>query len=156
MASYTRRRQRELYGGRIGIAAGIFVLIVGFYFIIGIRADTDRKNAECTEEMTGTVVDCVPEGSNYLTTVEYTPGYSPMTVTFKTKEQVEVGKEIPVRVHPTSFTRVYVEGMSPTGKNNVIQGVIFVAVGAVLAAVGFALEKAEKGKSPSASEDAGK
>ena len=149
MATYSERRQRRLYGARIAIAAGIFVMLVGLYFIVGISRDTDRKNAECTEELTGTVTDCVSAGSGWSTTVEYTPGYSPMTVTFKTKDRYEIGTEIPVLVHPTSFTRVYVEGMSPTGKNDVIQGVIFVAGGAVLAALGFVLEKARKGKNGS-------
>ena len=146
MASYTRRRQRRLYGARIAIAAGVIVALIGLYFIVGISADTNRKNAECTEELTGTVVESAASGSGYSTTVEYTPGYSPMTVTFKTKDRHEVGEEIPVMVHPTSFTRVYVEGMSPTGKDDVIQGVIFVAGGAVLAALGIVLEKARKAK----------
>ena len=146
MATYASRRQTRLYGARIAIAAGIIVALIGIYFIVGISKDTDRKNAECTEAMAGTVVDCVSAGSGYSTTVEYTPGYSPMTATFKTKDRYEIGKEIPVMVHPTSFTRVYVEGMSPTGKNDVIQGVIFVAGGAVLAALGFVLEKGRKKK----------
>ena len=136
MASYTRRRQRRLYGARIAIAAGVIVALIGLYFIVGISADTNRKNAECTEELTGTVVESAASGS----------GYSPMTVTFKTKDRHEVGEEIPVMVHPTSFTRVYVEGMSPTGKDDVIRGVIFVAGGAVLAALGIVLEKVRKAK----------
>ena len=38
----------------------------------------------------------VHEGSGYSTKLEYTPGYSPMTVTFKTKDRHEVGEEITV------------------------------------------------------------
>ena len=153
MANYTRRRQRRLYGAGIAIAAGIFAVIAGLYFIVGISGDTDRKNAECTEETAGTVVDCVSAGSGYSTTVEYTPGYNPMTVTLKTKDWYEVGTEIPVMVHPTSFSKVYIEGMSPTGKDDVIQGVMFVAGGAVLAGLGFVLEKARKGKKPPETEE---
>lgn len=149
MASYTARRQRSLYGARIAIVAGIIVALIGLYFIVGISGDTNRKNAECTEEMTGTVVDSVSAGSGWSTTVEYTPGYSPMTVTFKTKDRYEIGTEVPVMVHPTSFTKVYIEGMSPTGKNDMIQGAVFIAAGAALAALGFVLEKARKGKRPS-------
>ena len=147
MATYSERRIRRLYGAKIAIAAGIFVFLVGLYFIFGISGQTDRKNAECTEAMTGTVAECVPAGSGYSTTLEYTPGYSPMTVTFKTKDRHEVGEEIPVMVHPTSFTRVYVEGMSPTGKDDVIRGILFAAAGAVLAGVGFALDRGKKKKS---------
>ncbi len=144
MATYSERSRRRLYGTRIAIAAGIIVFLIGLYFIFVISGDTNRKNAECTEELVGTVVDSSASGSKYSTTVEYTPGYSPMTVTFTTKDPYEVGKEIPMKMHPTSFTKVYIEGMSPTGKNDVVQGVIFSAVGAVLAAAGFALEKGKK------------
>lgn len=144
MANYSRRRQRRLFGARIAIVAGIIVAIIGLYFIIGISGQTNRENAECTEETVGTVVDSIASGSKYSTTVEYTPGYSPMTVTLKTKNQYTAGTEIPMKYHPTSFTRVYIEGMSPTGKDDVIQGAVFIAVGAILAVVGFVLEKARK------------
>ncbi len=143
MATYTRR-SRRLYGGKIAIAAGIIVALIGIYFIFGISGDTNRKIAECTEETVGTVTESVSSGSKYATTVEYTPGYSPMTVTLKTKEPYEVGAEVPVKYHPTSFKKVCIEGMSPTGKNDVIQGAIFVAVGAVLSVGGFFLEKSRK------------
>ena len=143
MPTYTRRARR-LYGGKIAIAAGIIVALIGIYFMIGISRDTDKKNAECTEEITGTVTESSASGSGYSTTVEYTPGYSPMTVTLKTKEQYKTGTEILVKYHPTSFSKVYIEGMSPTGKNDVIQGAIFLAVGAALSAVGFLLEKSKK------------
>lgn len=144
MATYSERRQRRLYGAKIAAAAGIIVALIGLYFIFVISGDTNRKNAECTDEIVGTVIESVSTGSKYSTTVEYTPGYSPMTVTFKTKNQYDVGTEIPVKYHPTSFTKVYIEGMSPTGKNDVAQGILFVAVGAVLAAVGFVLDRGKK------------
>ena len=143
MATYTRR-SRRLYGGKIAIAAGIIVAIIGVYFIVGISRDTNKKIAECTEETAGIVTESVSSGSGYATTVEYTPGYSPMTVTLKTKDPYEIGTEVPVKYHPTSFKKVYIEGMSPTGKNDVIQGTIFAAVGAVLSVAGFFLEKSRK------------
>ena len=146
MATHLSRRQNRLYGARIAIAAGIFVMLAGLYFMIGISGQTDRKNAECTEETVGTIVESAKSGSGYSTTVEYTPGYSPMTVTLKTKKQYDPGTEIPMKYHPTSFTKVYIEGMSPTGKDDTVQGAIFLGAGAVLAAVGFALEKGRKGK----------
>ena len=146
MATHLERRQHRLYGAKIAIVAGIFVMLAGLYFMIGISGQTDRKNAACTEETVGTIVDSTKSGSGYSTTVEYTPGYSPMTVTLKTKKQYDPGSEVPLKYHPTSFREVYVEGMSPTGKDDVVQGAIFLGAGAVLTAVGFALEKGRKGK----------
>ncbi len=143
MGTYTRR-SRRLYGGKIAIAAGIIVALIGLYFIIGISRDTNKKIAECTEEIAGTVTGSAASGSGYATTVEYTPGYSPISVTLKTKDPYEIGAEVPVKYHPTSFKKVYIEGMSPTGKNDVIRGTIFVAAGAALSALGFFLEKGRK------------
>lgn len=51
MATYSERGRRSLYAGKIAIAAGIFVLLVGLYFIFAISGETNRKNAECTEEL---------------------------------------------------------------------------------------------------------
>ena len=144
MATYAERRRRRLYGPRIAIAAGILVALIGIYFIVGISSSTNRKNAECTEETVGTITASDPSGKDYSTTVEYTPGYSPMTVTFNTKEQYEVGSEITVKFHPTSFTKVYIEGMSETGKKDVLQGEIFILVGVLLSALGIVLEKLRK------------
>ena len=96
MANYSQRRQRRLYGGKIAIVAGILVALIGIYFIVGISRDTDRKNAECTEETVGTVTASQSSGTGYSTDIEYTPGYNPMTVTLKTKKQVDVGTEVTV------------------------------------------------------------
>lgn len=146
MANYSERRRRRLFGPRIAIAAGILVALFGIYFIVGISRNTDKANAECTEETVGTITTSDPSGKGYSTTIEYTPGFSPMTVTFKTKEQYEVGSEITVKYHPTSFTRVYIEGISETGKNDVIQGMVFILAGIFLSAAGIFLEKLRRGK----------
>ena len=139
MATNLQRRQRRLYGMKIAIVAGILVMLAGLYFILGISGQTNRKNAECTEEITGTILDSTKSGSGYSTTIQYTPGYEPMTVTLNTKKQYNPGTEIPMRYHPTSFSRIYVEGISPTGKDDM-------GAGAVLAAVGFVFEKRRKEK----------
>ena len=146
MANYSQRRQRRLYGGKIAIVAGILVALIGIYFIVGISRDTDRKNAECTEETVGTVTASQSSGTGYNTDIEYTPGYSPMTVTLKTKKQYDVGTEATVKYHPTSFTRVYIEGMSSTGKDNILFGVMSILGGIVLSALGVLLEKLPKKK----------
>ena len=119
MANYTARRRRRLFGPRIAIAAGVLVALIGIYFIVGISSNTNKGYAECTEETTGTVTDSQPSGAGYSTTVEYTPGYNPMTITMQTKSQYDVGTEVPMRYNPTSFTKVYIEGMSPEGKGTV-------------------------------------
>ncbi len=146
MAHYSERRRRRLFGPRIAIVAGILVALIGVYFMVGISRNTDKINAECTEETVGTITASDPSGKEYSTTIEYTPGFSPMTVTFNTKEQYEVGSEITVKYHPTSFTRVYIEGISETGKDDVIQGMVFILAGIVLSAAGILLEKLRKQK----------
>ena len=144
MANNSERRRRRLFGLRITIAAGIIVALIGIYFIVGISKNTDKSYAECTEETVGTVTASDPSGKGYSTTIEYTPGFNPMNVTFNTKEQYEVGTEIAVKYNPTSFTKVYIEGVSETGKNNVIQGIVFILVGVFLSAAGIFLEKLRK------------
>ena len=144
MAKYSERNRRRRYGGKIAIAAGVIVALIGLYFILGISRSTDRKNALCTEETTGTVTDCTPSGSGYSTTVEYTPGYSPMSITLTTKQSYETGTEVPVNYQPDSFTRVYIEGMTPTGKKDMVQGIVFLLAGAVLAALGAFLDRLRK------------
>ena len=152
MATYSERRRRNLYGAKIAIVAGIIVAVIGLYFIFGISSDTNKKNAECTEQVTGVITDSVPSGSIYSTTIEYTPGYSPMTITVDTKEQYTPGTEITVNYHPTSFTRTYIEGISSTGKDDIASGIKMILAGAVLAAAGYFLEKM-KGKAKSAESD---
>ena len=147
MANYSERRMRRLFGPRIAIVAGILVALFGIYFIVGISGNTDKTNAECTEETVGTITASDPSEKDYSTTIEYTPGFCPMTATFNTKEQYEVGTEITVKYHPTSFTKVYIEGISETGKKDVMQGIVFILAGVVLAAAGIFSEKLRKQKS---------
>ncbi len=144
MANYSERRMRRLFGPRIAIVAGILVALFGIYFIVGISGNTDKTNAECTEETVGRITASEPSGKGYSTTIEYTPGFSPMTVTFNTKEPYEVGTEITVKYHPTSFTKVYIEGISETGKTDTMQGILFILAGILLSVVGIFLEKLRK------------
>ena len=144
MGVYSERRRRKLYGTRIAILAGILVALIGVWFLFGISGSTDSGIAECTEETAGKVVSSEPSGSRFSTTVEYTPGYSPMTVTLRTKKQYEPGTEIAVKYNPTSFTKIYIEGMSETGSADRTQGILFIALGAVLAAAGMFLKKLRK------------
>lgn len=90
------------------------------------------------------MISSEPSKSGYRTTVEYTPGYSTMTVILNTKRQYESGSEVPVKYHPTSFTRVYIEGMSETGREDVKTGGIFILSGAVLSALGVFTDKIRK------------
>ena len=144
MAGYVERRRRRALAPEIVMAAGIIVLLIGLYFIFAISGNTDKKFEKYTEELPGVVTESEPSGSKYLTTVEYTPGYSPMTVSYETKEQYEAGTEVTVKMEPNSFTHVYIEGMTPTGSADRTQGIIMALVGAVLAAAGFGMRKMRK------------
>ena len=53
-------------------------------------------------------------------------------------------ESISFKYHPTSFTKVYIEGISETGKNDVMQGIVFILAGIILSAAGIFLEKQRK------------
>ncbi len=137
MATYTERSRTRRLGHWIAAAAGVIVFLIGLYFIFGISAATDRKNAECTEELPGTVTECTASGSGYLTSIEYTPGYEPVVITMNTDKEYSVGTELTVRYEPMSFRHVYIEGLSTTGAKDRKTGLIMLLAGAVLAVLGF-------------------
>ena len=62
MANYSERRRRRRFGGKIAIVAGILVALIGVYFMVGISRNTDKINAECTEETVGTITASDPSG----------------------------------------------------------------------------------------------
>ena len=136
MANYSERSRRRRFGHWVAIAAGILLVMIGIYLIVSVSGNTDRENADCTAETTGTVTESQPSDSGYSTTVEYTPGFNPMTVTLNTEKQYDAGTEVTVKYNPTSFTKVYIEGMSSTGKNDSFQGMVFILAGILLSALG--------------------
>ncbi len=144
MATYAERRRRSRNATGTAIAAGIFVILCGLYFIFGISAQTNRKIAECTDRVTGVVTDVRASGSKYLTTIEYTPGYSPETITRETKKQYEVGTELTVNYDPMSWSNVYIEGITPTGAKDRVTGLVMLLAGAALTFGGVMLMKMDK------------
>lgn len=139
---YGRARKSKQRTG-IAIAAGIFVALVGLYFIFGISAQTNKKNAKCTEDATGIVTDVTTSGSKYLATIDYKIDDYEDTVTVETKKEVSVGSEIAIKYEPLYYRHLYIEGITPTGTKDVITGVIMLVVGAILAVGGFLLKKVD-------------
>ena len=146
MSTSLERSRRRRFAPGIAMAAGIFVLLVGLYFIFGISGNTDKDIEKCTEELAGIVTESVQQGNDYQTTIEYTPGYSPMTVTYLTKEEYPVGTELKVMMEPQHFSHIYIEGISEKGSDNKMQGLIMAVCGIVLTALGAILAKQKKGK----------
>ena len=125
---------------------GIFLAVLGLYFICVISGDTDKKNAKCTEVTQGIVSEVTPLGSKYLTTVDYTIEDFDKSVTFEAKKDLGVGTTIEVRYEPESWSHLYIDGVSSTGKNDIVFGVITVLVGAVFFAMGFIIKKNKDSK----------
>ena len=50
-----RRRQQMKYFHYSAMVIGIFLAVLGLYFICVISGDTDKKNAKCTEVAQGIV-----------------------------------------------------------------------------------------------------
>lgn len=144
MATQLERSRRRRLAPWISIAAGIIVILIGIYTVFGISAQTNRKLAKCTEETTGVVTDISASGSGYLTTIEYTPGYSPISVTLDTKQKYDVGSEMIVKYEPMSFSNIYIEGITKTGSSDRITGLIEILAGVVLTAAGYFLAKLGK------------
>ena len=133
------RKSKQRTG--IAIVAGIFVALVGLYFIFGISAQTNKKNAKCTEDCTGIVTDVKASGSKYLATIDYKIDTYEDTVTVETKKELTVGSEVAIKYEPMYYKHLYIDGITPTGTKDVITGVIMVAVGAILSVGGFLLKK---------------
>ena len=140
MISKYGRIRREKQRTGIAIVAGIFVILCGLYFIFGISRQTDEKNAKCTEETTGIVSDVKASGKKYLTTIDYEIEDIEKTMTVETKKDLGVGAEIVIKYEPLYFSHLYIEGISPTGKNDQITGAIMLLAGGVLVVGGFLLK----------------
>ena len=141
MASYSQRRITRKHGHWGGIVAGIFILLSGLYFLFGISANTDRRNAKCTESVVGVVTASEASGSKYLTTIEYTPEDWTTSIDVETKKQYEVGSEITVNYEPMTPKHVFIEGITPTGASDRITGLIMIAAGAAMAVGGYLIGK---------------
>ena len=123
----------------------VFLALVGLYFIFVIRGETEKKNAKCTEKAVGTVTSVTPSGSEYDVEIEYMIEEFDKSVTATMKNAPEVGSSIDIYYEPQTWSHLYVEGVSPTGKNDIVTGVIIIAAGAVFFGIGIIMSGKKKG-----------
>lgn len=144
MSNSYRRSQRMKNSHITSIVVGIFVLLGGLYFIFFISAETNRKNAECTEKTVGTVSQVSKSGSKYRTTIDYEIDGSQKSITVKAKKSIPAGSKIDVYYEPMSYSHLYIEGVSETGTSNIISGLIMVLAGVAFIALGILEMKKKK------------
>ena len=118
------------------IVIGIILALLGLYFVFGISSQTNRKNAECTEKTVGTITAVTKSGSDYLTDIDYTIEDIDKSMTVKAKEDLGVGNTIDIYYEPLSWSHIYIEGVSSTGKNDVLFGLGSILVGAIFITMG--------------------
>ena len=119
------------------IVIGIILALFGLYFVFGISGQTNRKNAECTEKTVGTITAVTKSGSSYLTDIDYTIEDIDKTMTVKAKEDLGVGNTIDIYYEPMSWSHMYIEGVSSTGKNDVVFGIGSILVGCAFIVMGI-------------------
>ncbi len=146
MSSRSQRRFQMKYAHITAIVAGIFVAVIGLYFIAVIRGETDKKNAKCTEKTTGVVTEVKSSGSDFLNTVDYVGDDVDCTVTIETKNNLGVGTKLEVYYEPLTPKHIYIEGITKTGSSDVVTGLVMILAGAVLAALGIFVKKLDRPK----------
>ena len=139
--SRSQRRQQMKYFHYSAMVIGIFLAVLGLYMACVVSGETNEKNARCTESVQGIVSEVVPDGSKFKTTVDYTIEDFDKSVTFVSKKDLGVGNAIEVRYEPESWSHLYIEGVTSTGKNDIMFGMISVLVGAVFFTIGFIIKK---------------
>ena len=146
MSSRSQRRMQMKNAHITAIVVGIFLILGGLYFIFVISGQTDAKNAKGTEKTVGTITYVDKSDSKYNTMIDYE------TMTVKSKKDVGVGNTIDIYYEPLHFSHLYIEGITETGKTNIISGIIMIVIGVVFIAAGVALKKS-KGSSLKLSEN---
>ena len=141
MSSRSQRRMQMKNAHITSIVVGIFLILVGAYFIFVISGQTNEKNAKCTEKTVGTITNVSKSDSKYNTTIDYEIEGSAKTITVKSKKDLGVGNTIDIYYEPLYFSHLYIEGITETGTTNIITGCIMIAVGIVFIAVGVAMKK---------------
>lgn len=144
MSNRSQRSFRSKHVHTIAKVVGIFIALIGIYFIAVVGGETDARNAKCTEKTVGVVSDVRASGSKYLNTIEYVGDDVECSVTAEIKNDLGVGTEIEVYYEPLTPKHVYIEGISSTGKKNTIEGIVMILVGAAFVAVGFFLKKPDQ------------
>ncbi|MBO4902829.1 MAG: hypothetical protein J5518_08555 [Lachnospiraceae bacterium] len=146
MTNRYQRRQQMKNAHITAMVVGIFIALCGLYFIFGISRQTDTKNAKCTEVTTGVVTEVVPSGSKYRATIDYAIEDIDKTMTIETKKDPGVGTQIEIKYEPLHFSHLYIEGVSSTGKDNMVTGGIMILAGAAFFGLGLLMKKMKKKK----------
>ena len=141
MSNSSQRRFQMKYAHVTAVVVGIFIALVGIYFIAVIRGETDKRNAKCTERTTGVVAEVKESDSKYQSTIEYEAEDIDCSVSVITKNALTVGTELEVYYEPLTPKHFYIEGITQTGKSNVVEGLIMISVGVVFVVVGRLMKK---------------
>ena len=147
MSTISQRKFQSKYAHVTAKVVGIFLAIIGIYFIAIIRGETDARNAKCSEKTTGVVSDVKASGSKYLNTIEYVAEDIDCAVTVESKKDLGAGTQIEVNYEPLTPKHVYIEGVSKTGTSDVVEGLIMILVGGAFVAAGVFLKKMDKPRS---------
>ncbi len=146
MTTRSQRRQQMKYAHITAIVVGIFIALCGLFFITVIRGETDQKNAECTEKTIGTVSDIQASGSKYIATIDYVAEDVDCQMEVETKEDLGVGTTLDVYYEPLTVRHIYIDGITKTGKSDVVTGLIMILVGGIFIAYGVITKKIKKSK----------
>lgn len=147
MSSRSSRNIRMKNWHISSIVVGILLVTGGLYFIFGISNQTNAKNARCTEKTTGVVSDVKQNGSKYVSTIDYTIEDYEKTMTVETKDDLGLGNSIDIYYEPQSWSHLYIEGISKTGKNDITFGLIALLAGGIFILMGvMELKKRKKAR----------
>lgn len=126
------------------IVVGILLVTGGLYFIFGISSQTNAKNARCTEKTTGIISDVKQNGSKFVSTIDYTIEDFDKTLTVETKKDLGLGNSIEVCYEPQSWSHLYIEGISKTGKDDIVFGLVSLLAGGFFILIGVMVLRSKR------------
>lgn len=126
------------------IVVGIILALIGLYFVFGISSQTDAKNARCTEKTIGVISDVKQNGSEFISTIDYTIEDFDKTLTVDTKNDLGLGKSVEICYEPQTWSHLYIEGISKTGKDDIKFGIVSLIVGGVFILIGVMVLRNKK------------
>lgn len=126
------------------IVVGIILALIGLYFVFGISSQTDAKNARCTEKTIGVISDVKQNGSKFISTIDYTIEDFDKTLTVDTKNDLGLGKSVEICYEPQTWSHLYIEGISKTGKDDIKFGLVSLVVGGVFILIGVMVLRNKK------------
>ena len=118
------------------IVVGIILALIGLYFVFGISSQTDAKNARCTEKTTGIISDVKQNGSRFISTIDYTIEDFDKTLTVETKKDLGLGNSLEIFYEPQTWSHLYIEGVSKTGKDDIKFGLVSLLAGGIFVFIG--------------------